>query len=97
MIRDKTARRIASSWIDGGNAFHVLSSTGAIDTGRYDHNLKEEIEIELEFVRRDLLRPQLKRCMAFTRQDERDLVNLLAYVEAKGTRGPVDGWNQISW
>lgn len=45
MITDTEARRIASSWHGGGGtALYAFASTGAIDTARADHDIKNEIQ-----------------------------------------------------
>ncbi len=44
MLTDLDARKIACEWHGGqGSALYALCSTGAIDTGRADHDVQEEI------------------------------------------------------
>lgn len=93
MIQHKTARRIACEWHGGGgSALYVLCSTGAIDTGRNDHNAAEEINEGIEYHRvlQGDVRYSARRKMA-------KLSRLLAYVQHYGPRGQVDGWGDMTW
>lgn len=80
ILRDKTARKIASQWHGGGgSALYALASTGAIDTGRIGHDVRAEIA-------------ECRSLDGLTARDNRHLWALDRYVQTKGTRGPVSGW-----
>jgi hypothetical protein len=85
MITDRIARRIAASWHGGqGSALYALCSTGAINTGRSDHNCEAEIA----------------DCFwsgTTTERDNTDLLDLDEYVKAHHPRGPVASWSRIPW
>lgn len=89
-IDDTTARRIASEWHGGGGtALYALSSTGAIDTARADHDVKTEIV--------DSIHDRIGHTLEEDTTDLNELRRLLDYVNATGARGPVDGWATLTW
>ena len=84
MITDNEARNIAAQWHGGmGTALYAFASTGAIDTGRDDHNLEQEVWTELLAIREDQTGPIAE---GYTFEDWRDLLALLLYVLAAGRR-----------
>lgn len=85
MLTDTNARRIASDWhAGGGSPSYQFMSTGRI---------VPELSIELTNCRSFAeVRPTL-----YSESHLHDLGNLLLYVEAKGPRDEMPGWEALNW
>jgi len=87
MITDTEARRIADQWHGGGGtALYAFASTGAIDTARSGHFIYREITETIDTERRS------QQGIATD-----DLRSLIEYIDYHGPRGPVPGWNNLTW
>jgi hypothetical protein len=96
MITDLEARKIASDWHGGqGTALYALSSTGAIDSAHYSHDVSAEIKANIAMVSR--CRSTQGYRDAYTQEDHENLMALLAYALGYGERNPVDGWSKLTW
>lgn len=85
MITDTEARKIASEWHGGGGtALYAFSSTGAIDTARANHDIRQEILNDFAST-------------VPGSDDAKNLIDLLKYTVDHRTRGPVDGWSSLTW
>ena len=75
----------------GGSALYVLCSTGAIVATIYRYP-------EPEIVTPNAL-SEIGDCQRRTKtgRDWAPLEKLRQYVQAKGPRGPVDGWGKMPW
>lgn len=90
MIDDSTARKIACAWHGGGgSALYAFCSTGAIDTGRPDHDIDAELRL--------CLMPANGAMQTIPTMPERVAVQLLrVYCIRAGKRGPQPGWAEVS-
>lgn len=87
-ITDLEARKIASEWAEGGDYLQQLASTGAItpNTLPFLHQLVIEVNAYKHMT-------IAERTNALT-----DLFNLIDYVFEYGpTRGPQEGWANLTW
>ncbi len=82
MIRDLTARKIASNWHDGQfSPLYAFMSTGAI---------MSELHVDVSHLWYEIAQNG-------TKKDQKDLLNLYHYVKGHGTRGPVANWHLLHW